>query len=600
MYSDVERRVSRLVGRAADTADTAAAHDGEREAERAGGAPLDRPVLGRIGAGAAGSSTASGTETSELRAILAGRRIGLEKESLRVRPSGALSQLDHPEALGAALTNPSITTDFSEALLEMVTPPCASSSEALEHLAAIHRFILSRLPEGEHLWNTSMPCILHGEEAIRIGEYGSSHLGRMKHVYRRGLGARYGRRMQAIAGIHFNFSLPDEAWWAWQELHGSGGAASDGIALDDPLARLRTAGSFSMMRNLMRVGWLVPYLFGASPAICQSFLAPGEGGELATLNDSTRYAPYGTSLRMGNIGYRYRDDQPIDLSVRHTRFDRYVADIVGHVTTVHPPYEALGVRDADGRYRQLNACRLQIENEFYSSVRPKQIPERGEMPILALERRGIRYLELRSVDVSIEHPHGIDAESCAALELLMLFAWLGDDRALEAAEMADISHNVRTVAHRGREPGLVLRGPRGEISLADWGRAVVDALEPLAAALDAGDPEAGYAQALAAQRAKLEDTSRTPSARILEGVRSTGSYFEHTMRRSREQHAEILARTPDAALEAQLAAEVAGSIETRALYEARDRGSFEEFLADYFAQLPPRDTPTPTAERAPA
>ena len=558
MYSEVERRVARLLE------------------------------------GALGTDGESGVTA------LAGRRVGLEKESLRVRPGGAMSRLDHPPALGAALTNPTITTDFSEALLEMVTPPSASSREALAHLAAIHRFILPRLPDGEHLWNTSMPCILHGSGAIRIGEYGPSHSGRMKHVYRRGLGERYGKRMQAIAGIHFNFSFPDTAWEPWRSLHAAdAGYTLDGIAFDDPLVRLRTAGSFSTMRNLMRVGWLVPYLFGASPAICQSFLEPGEASELDTLNGTTRFAPHGTSLRMGNIGYRYRDDQPIDLSVRHTRFDEYLADIVGHVTTVHPPYAAEGVRDGDGEWRQLNACRLQIENEFYSTVRPKQVPERGEMPILALERRGIRYLELRSVDVSIEHPAGLDEAECAMLELLMMFAWLDDARPLDAAGLADATRNVRTVAHRGREPGLELRGPDGPVRLADWGRAVLDALAPLAAALDASasrdaagrDTDGGdalYTTSLAAQRAKLDDPDLTPSARVLAGVRETGSYFEYTMRRSREQHAEILAEVPDAALETELAGGVAGSIEARAVLEAQSDGTFEDFLADYFAQLPPR------------
>ena len=523
--------------------------------------------------------------------VFAGRRIGLEKESLRVRPNGAISRENHPEALGAALTHPAITTDFSEALLEMVTPPCASSREALARLEAIHRFILPRLPAGEHLWNTSMPCVLAGGQSIRIGEYGPSHQGRMKHAYRRGLGVRYGRRMQAIAGIHFNFSLPEEAWPLWRTLHDRdidgllGGASVTGST-----ARLRTAGSFAMMQNLVRIGWLVPYLFGASPAICKSFLAPGEASELAaTRNDSTRYAPHGTSLRMGNIGYRYRDDQPIDLSVRHSRFDHYVADIVGHVSEVHPPYAAAGVLDADGRHQQLNACRLQIENEFYGTVRPKQIPERGEMPILALARRGIRYLELRSVDVSLEEPTGLSHEQCLVLELLMLFAFFGDAEPLDAAGIGDATHNVRTVAHRGREPGLELRGPDGPVALADWGEAILETLVPLAESLDAasGRAEGGYADALAAQRAKLEDASLTPSAIVLDGVLSTGSYFEYTMRRSRDQHAAILDASPEEELEAELAQAVLDSRTARAALEGASEGRFEDFLSDYFAQLDP-------------
>lgn len=533
-------------------------------------------------------------ETDGVRA-LAGRLTGLEKESLRVRPNGALSARDHPRALGAALTNPAVTTDFSEALLEMVTPPCASSAEALRHLAAIHRFILPRLPEGEHLWNTSMPCILHDSDAIRIGEYGSSHSGQMKHAYRRGLGLRYGRRMQAIAGIHFNFSLPDTAWSVWEELRIAGGpglALVEGFDAEDALARRRTAGSFAMMQNLSRIGWLVPYLFGASPAICQSFLAPGEASDLASYNGNTRFAEHGTSLRMGNIGYRYRDDQPIDLSVRYTRFDHYVDDILAHVSTEHPPYAEAGVLDAEGRHQQLNACRLQIENEFYSTVRPKQIPERGEMPILALQRRGIRYLELRSVDVSIEHPSGIDESQCAMLELLMMFAWLGGSAPLDADAVARAVANVRTVAHRGREPGLALQADEGARPLRDWGLAIIDALEPLADALDVTEGRAengrfSYVAALAAQRQKLEDPDATPSARLLAGMREEGSWYEYTMKRSREHHEAILATAIDPELDAALAAGVERSLRQQAELEASSKGSFDGFLADYFAQLAP-------------
>jgi len=544
-------------------------------------------------------------ETDGVRA-LAGRLTGLEKESLRVRPNGALSERDHPVALGAALTNPAVTTDFSEALLEMVTPPCASAAEALRRLAAIHRFILPRLPEGEHLWNTSMPCILYNSDAIRIGEYGSSHSGQMKHAYRRGLGLRYGRRMQTIAGIHFNFSLPDTAWPVWESLRIAGGpglALADGFAVEDALVRQRTAGSFAMMQNLSRVGWLVPYLFGASPAICQSFLAPGEASDLATLNVNTRYAEYGTSLRMGNIGYRYRDDQPIDLSVRYSHFDDYVDDILGHVSTVHPPYAEAGVLDAEGRHQQLTACRLQIENEFYSTVRPKQIPERGEMPILALRRRGIRYLELRSVDVSVEHPCGIDQTQCAMLELLMLFAWLGGSKALDADAVARAVGNVRTVAHRGRERGLQLQGEDGPVLLRDWGLAIIDALEPLAAALDVAEETAGnghvtYAAALAAQRQKLEDPRETPSARLLDDVRDEGSWFEYTLRRSREHHKAILATKIDAELDAELTAGVDISLQQQAEMEAGSQGSFDAFLDQYFAQLTPHLRPDTRLEPA--
>lgn len=529
---------------------------------------------------------------------LAGRRIGLEKESLRVNAAGEITQTDHPEALGSALCNGVVTTDFSEALLEMVTPPCASAREAMDYLSGIHQFILPRLPEGEHLWNTSMPCILRGEQSIRIGNYGTSHNGRMKHAYRRGLGIRYGRRMQAIAGVHFNFSLPLDSWSIWQSLQettlrqaanashqANKRSVSADAAQQGGCCSLVTRGYFHMTRNLLRTGWLIPYLFGASPAICQSFLPPGAVLDLHTFNETTRFAPFGTSLRMGDIGYQYRQDGALDLSVRHDDFKRYLDDLLGHVTTEHPAYRELGIKDAQGEYQQLNARRLQIENEYYSSVRPKQIPESGEMPILAMQRRGIRYLELRAIDVNLFDPVGVHVEQIAMLEMLMLFAWLADSPALTQSEMVKAGNNMRAVAQRGRYAGLTLQRPAGDTTLADWGLCIVDALQPLATWLDSAQAEPLYERSLDLQRAKLENADLTPSARQLAGLREHGSFFEYALAQSREHHSTLLAASTDDALQSELAAVVDRSRRQQAQMEADTTRDFDTFLHDYFSQL---------------
>lgn len=524
--------------------------------------------------------------------VLASRKIGLEKESLRVSSAGGISQTDHPHALGAALTHPSITTDFSEALLEMVTPPCDSAAQALDYLTVIHQFIAARLPDNEHIWNTSMPCILRGGESVRIGEYGSSHSGRMKHAYRRGLGLRYGRRMQAIAGVHFNFSMPENAWQLRQQLLSGDSPESlindsdTGAGLSaQALIKVRTEGYFQMMQNLMRIGWVIPYLFGASPAICSTFLAPGEGDEFEVWNQSTRYAPYGTSLRMGKIGYRYREDEPIDLSVRHTDIDAYIEDIIGHVSTVHPPYEALGIRDSEGEYQQLSAARLQIENEYYSTVRPKQIPEPGELPIYALKQRGIRYLELRSVDVNLFDPVGVNLEQIAMLEMLMMFSWLASPEPLSAAEMDINKENVNCVAHRGREPGLHLQQLNGTVSLASWGHDIMDAIEPIAAWLDSQQEKPLYVPALQAQKAKFDDPELTPSAKMIAGIKSCGSFFEHAQTHSQEHDKWLKDNTHNEALHQHLANLVDESRTKQAELEASSTCAFDDFIANYLGQI---------------
>lgn len=526
--------------------------------------------------------------------VLAGRKVGLEKESLRVSAAGGISQADHPASLGCALTHPSITTDFSEALLEMVTPPCDSAEQSLNYLTGIHQFIVDRLPEGENIWNTSMPCILRGGESVRIGEYGSSFSGQMKHAYRRGLGLRYGRRMQAIAGVHFNFSLPEQSWQVRdlllnnQDLTDTSERSATPTSLSAyDITRHRTEGYFQMMQNLLRVGWIVPYLFGASPAICNSFLADGEKDDFEVWNDSTRYAPHGTSLRMGKIGYRYREDAPIDLSVRHTDIDSYINDIIAHVTSEHPPYKALGIHDEQGQIQQLNASRLQIENEFYGTVRPKQIARSGELPIHALRERGIRYLELRSVDVNLLDPAGVSLEQIAMLEMLMIFAWLADPEPMSADAMQACTRNVQCVAHRGREPGLQLEGPTGDVSLQTWGMAILDALEPVARYLDESRESPLYAVSLALQRERFDDPDLTPSAKMIAGIKSTGSFFEHAQTLSKEHH-EWFKKLPDNdALTAELAEKVMQSREKQAQLEADSTGGFEDFLAEYLDQIQP-------------
>ncbi len=511
------------------------------------------------------------------------RRVGLEKETLRIDEHGKIAQSDHPEALGAALCHPHVTTDFSESLLEMVTPPCPSVSQALDYIVGIHQFILPRLQTGEGLWNTSMPCVIGDDDSIRIGQYGHSHNGTMKQVYRRGLGLRYGRRMQAIAGIHFNYSMPEASWPIWQALHNAQPCSKHPIS---------TTGYFHMTRNMMRIGWLIPYLFGASPAICQTFLPSGQDSDLATLNKHTRFAPHGTSLRMGEIGYRYKEDAPIDLSVRHDSFNNYLQDIYAHVSTEHLPYKQAGVKDEHGQYQQLNTNKLQIENEYYSSVRPKQIPEKGEMPLLALKRSGIRYLELRSVDVNVFDPAGMHEQQLAMLEMLMIFAWLADSPPLLPAEMDVNKQNINAVAHKGREPGLTLVRNNEAISLVDWGKEILESLTPIASWMDelalvSKEPTAGslYTDALQAQLAKLDDPTLTPSAKVIDELDEHGSFFSLVMAYSSAQKDALLKQASDEALQNKLRQAVVDSIAAQQLLEKNSVGSFDDFLADYSSQL---------------
>ncbi len=505
--------------------------------------------------------------------LLEGRLLGLEREALRVAPDGYISQIPHPAALGSALTHPSITTDYSEALLEFVTPPLPGPEALLQCLDEIHRFVYPHIGD-ELLWSASMPCILAGEASIPIAEYGRSNLGQMKHIYRRGLAWRYGRIMQVIAGIHFNFSLSDEFWAAFQTLE------DDHRTLQD----FRSASYFGLIRNLQRFGWLILYLFGASPAVCKSFL-DGKATTLPEFDDHTCYGPYATSLRMSNVGYTNRTEKKSGVNVCYNSLPEYIASLTQATRTPWPPYEQIGVKVA-GEYRQLNANILQIENEYYTSMRPKQPPQGHEKPTVALQQRGVSYVELRSVDINPLEPLGVTVRQLRFLEAFLLFCLLAESPPFDTEERRMIDANQMATALAGRDPTLVLQRRRNPaLPLRHWAEDLLGQLQPICELLDMGAEGRLYVAALAEQRAALADPERTPSARMLATMRASGENFFRCARQLSEQHRRFFESPPLAEERTPffIAAAERSWREQQEL-EATDEMSFDEFLNRYFAQ----------------
>ncbi len=495
-------------------------------------------------------------------------RIGLEKETLRVESAGSIAQTRHPALLGSALTHPYITTDYSEALLELVTPPFDDVRETLGFLQDLQSFAAARIGD-ELLWATSMPCVVNGEESIPVAQYGHSNAGRMKTVYRIGLGHRYGRLMQVIAGVHFNYSPQPALWPVLADLRGE---------FDD--REFRDHCMMGMIRNLLRFGWMVPYLFGASPAVCNSFL-DGRGAKLEDFDDDSSYLPMATSLRMGDIGYTNRKEADTGIKASYNSLADYVASLRCAIGTESPEWARLGVK-VDGEYRQLNANILQIENEYYSTVRPKQPLERFEKPTDALESRGVAYVELRSVDVNAQHPLGVDESQLRFLEAFCLTAMLMPSESLSDDAMADIDSNLLTVAHRGREPGLVLRSEGGPVPLQDLAREILTLMRPVAAMLDQGLPGDPYRRSLSEQWGKVELPALTPSARMLEDMMAREEGFYRYARRLSEQHREAFRSNCPLPREAELIELALHSLTEQAAMEASDRYDFDSFLQRYF------------------
>jgi glutamate--cysteine ligase len=505
-------------------------------------------------------------------AMLRDLKRGIEKESLRVRADGSLAETPHPAGLGSPLTHPYITTDFSEAQLELITGVHPTVEACLAELTAIHQVVYRNLGD-EMLWCASMPCKLPPEDRIPLGRYGRANIGRLKTAYRSGLSHRYGRRMQTISGIHYNFSLPDEAWPSLQRLAGDRGSAE----------RYQDVGYFALIRNFRRHAWLLMLLIGSSPAVCGSFLG-GRPHRLTAWGTGTFIAPYGTTLRMGKLGYQ--SDAQSGLATSFNSLAGYARALHRGLTESYPPYEAIGLVDEHGNYRQIATTLLQIENEFYGKIRPKRRIRPLERPLHALGERGVEYVEARLVDVNPYDPVGIDAPAMRVLDVFLLHCLLAPSPPDTPEEIAAIARNQQLVAEQGRDPALRLERGEEEIAPRQWAHALLAQCEPIAEALDAALGGTKYAHALAGAAAAIDDMARLPSARSLaEMETSYGRSFPPFAVAYSQRHRDELTRLPLAAdIRDKFERMAAESNEARERVEAADDLPFETFRQRYLAQ----------------
>ena len=496
---------------------------------------------------------------------------GIERECLRVDEHGKLALTPHPRALGSALTNPQITTDYSESLLEFITPTSTSVERTLENLGEIHRFANQKL-DGEYLWSPSMPCELPDEESIPIARYGSSHIGRLKYVYRKGLALRYGKTMQCIAGIHYNFSLPEELWELLRQEEGSEKSARD----------FQSHRYIAMIRNFRRYSWLLMYLFGASPALDAGFLH-GRPHGLEAFDENTLYLPYATSLRMSDLGYQ--NNAQAGLTPCYNDLDSYIDSLRRAVSTPYAPYEKVGTQ-VNGEWVQLNTNILQIENEYYSNIRPKRVTYTGERPIQALMARGIQYIEVRCLDINPFLPMGIDLPESRFLDAFLLYCALNDSPLFANNECGNATSNFLSVVKEGRRPGLQLQRDGQPVDMKEWATELLEQIAPLAALLDESHGIQEHSQALDAQLAKVKDPSLTPSAQVLAAMAERKESFAQFSLHQSEVHAEHFRKEPLPAAEQARFEELARtSLAQQAELEQNEVGDFDVFVGSYQASI---------------
>ncbi|WP_075608764.1 glutamate--cysteine ligase [Alteromonas pelagimontana] len=524
------------------------------------------------------SQRVAALDTPEFLQTLTQIKRGVEREGLRIQSNGKLATTPHSPALGAALTHESITTDYSEVLLEFITPPETDANVTIEQLQDIHKFVMSHI-DGEKLWPMSMPCFIDDENDIPVAYFGESNVGKMKRIYRLGLKNRYGSMMQAIAGVHYNFSFPLDFWQQWDALHGSP-HNQDQISAD----------YLALVRNYRRLCWLIPYLYGASPALCSSFLK-GKTHKLPfkKVGKGTYYLPYATSLRMSDLGYTNAEQSA--LHICYNQLDNYVNLLRTAMNTESSTYKKFSA-GKDGNYQQLSPNILQIENELYSPIRPKQPTASMEKPTDALVRRGVSYIEVRALDVNPFTPVGISRDQMDFLDVFLLTCLLIPSKTLDAEQLMEANENLTSIVLEGRKPHLQLKKDGQPIAMHTWTERLFDELAQAAKLLDKAHASSRYSAAVTREWAKIKDPELTPSGQILSALRKDNADNSAFGLLLAKEYTDAFANFPYTHQSAEDFETMAkASLEAQRTIEANDDKDFDTFIRAYYNEPPAKKMP---------
>lgn len=493
--------------------------------------------------------------------------MGLEREGLRVDTQGRLSQQSHPKILGSAFTNANITTDFAENLLEFVTDVYHSPEALYEALNLIQAFTIENL-DNELLWPDSMPPLIENVDDIPIAQYGTSNAAKMKTLYRTGLAHRYGKMMQTIAGIHFNFSLSDQFFTAWQQ----------SLNNQQSLADFKSERYLNLMRSVSRFGFLVPYFFGASPIMPKSFLSDNNQNNFEKFDDETVYTPKSTSLRLSDIGY---SNNKCKFTVSFNSLKDYVADIERAILTPCDKVSHIAIKK-DGEYQQINNHILQIENEYYASIRPKQVLKSGETLLSALKTRGIGYVELRSVDIMPTVATGISVETIRFLQAFLTTCLLSEADPLSTFEYEKNQKNLALIAAQGRTDNLSLNVQGEEYALKDLLHFTLEWIKPVADLLGKE-----YSDTIPALNCMVDDSNLTPSAKIIEELSSMHvQYNQYCINKALAYKDYYVNHQPLSDEQRESFQKVAQeSIIRQKTLEAEPQIDFDEYLSNYFKSI---------------
>ncbi|HFC9378688.1 TPA: bifunctional glutamate--cysteine ligase GshA/glutathione synthetase GshB [Enterococcus faecium] len=347
-------------------------------------------------------------------------RFGIEREGQRVDLAGNLAKTDHPAIFGDRSYHPYIQTDFSETQTEMITPVTDSIPELFQYLAAVYDVTARSIPKEEMIWPLSMPPALpEKDEAIIIAKLKNFE----DVLYRRYLAKEYGKRKQMVSGIHFNFEFGDEllrTLFSHQEEF-------------QDFSEFKTELYLKTARNFMRYRWMITYLFGASPMSEKNYF----------LDESHPQEPV-RSIRNSALGYTNHPN----VKVSYASMKQYLADIE----------------------RMIEEGKLSEEKDFYTPLR-----FRGGKKVADLATTGVRYIELRNIDLNPYARLGINPEQVRFLQLFLMYM-------LWTEEKEDCDQWVAEGTTRNNK--VALEQPSDQTEFHQEGREILEGMKQMLVELD--------------------------------------------------------------------------------------------------------------------
>ena len=358
---------------------------------------------------------------------------GIEWESLRAKDDGKLSLTPHPAVFGDKLTNPLITTDFSESQIEIITPTFDTIDDAFENFSLLSDMVNASLPQDEYLWFQSIPCILPYWDQIPIAQY--SEEGESSQKYREDLARRYGVKKQMISGVHFNFSFSERFLKKLYSLE------NDDLSFKD----FKDDIYLKIARNYLRYCWLIIYLTGCSIGSHKTF--SNDCIHLMDAKDDygSYYSTRGPSFRNASCGYKNLKD----LYPSYNSVNEFVGDINSFID------------NGD----------LSEAKELYTQIRLK--PKNPKDLLNSLKDSGIEYIEIRTLDINPFYQCGIVNRDMKFLHLFLIYMLVKDESDYLAWQNEAKINEERT-AESGYVDSMRLLRDGCEVTLKDWAYEIIN------------------------------------------------------------------------------------------------------------------------------